>query len=132
MTDLLVIILALLGFATSALIFMRRKAKQPLKCWYDPHCNDIFESRFSRLLGIPNEELGMLYYASVIGLEAVSILAGPSGAAMAQPTLLGLTTIALIISITLLCIQIGVLKTICEYCVYGMLFSAFIWVVLRS
>ena len=132
MIDFAIIILAAGGFLTSWHIYATRKAGKPLKCWYDNGCNKVLGSKYSHLLGLPNESIGMAYYFAVAAFEAAK-LAGWSFAASGagEQAVMAAASAALLFSMMLFCIQIGLIRTICEYCVLGMTFTALIWLALQ-
>ncbi len=133
MIDAIVAALALLGLAVSWTIYAARKAGKPLRCWYDKDCNKVFRSQYSRLLGIPNEEIGLLYYAVIAAASLLHFaFGGLIDPALYGRIMLGATTVAMVFSLVLFYVQVAVLRTICEYCVAGMIFTACIWLVLQA
>ena len=132
MIDFAILILAAGGFLTSWYIHAKRRAKQPLNCWYDHECNKVFGSRYSHLLGARNEDVGIAYYLCMAAYEAAR-LAGMGFAAtpLAQQVAAFVAAIALFFSMLLFFIQISVIRVICEYCVLGMTFTALIWLALQ-
>lgn len=113
----LLTILAIVGLLDSWYIFYKKQKKEKLVCFVGRDCNEVVNSKYSRIFNVPNEVLGIIFYLSVLGfaglvalgtteLFGVSILLAIHVAAF----------VALLLSIYLTAIQMFVLKTWCEYC----------------
>lgn len=113
----LLTILAVVGLLDSWYIIYKKQRKEKLVCFVGQDCNEVVNSQYSHIYGVPNEILGIIFYLSVLGLmglvalgttelHGVSILSAIHAAALA----------ALLISIYLTAIQAFVLKAWCEYC----------------
>ncbi|MBI2483926.1 vitamin K epoxide reductase family protein [Candidatus Uhrbacteria bacterium] len=107
--------LAILGLADTGYLAFRHTRKKPLVCPLDHDCSKVTESKWSSVLGIRNEYLGVLYYAGmVIGMAAAFILTAW------QPLLILLmffsASIGVLYSLFLVAVQFVLIKDYCFYC----------------
>ncbi|MEK6849738.1 MAG: vitamin K epoxide reductase family protein [Nanoarchaeota archaeon] len=116
-------LLALAGFLISFYIYYTKKNNQQLVCIIGKGCNAVVESKYNTLVGVPNEVIGMLYYALILWSALFAL----------SPTFI---TIRLFVSgaaalagLGLLSIQAFVLKKWCEYCIASAIISVSIFVV---
>lgn len=112
------ILFGLLGLAASLYIFVKKRKKQPLVCHIDHGgCNVVVNSKYSRMFGIPNEVIGILYYGGVV---ALGILALAGVRLLSDPFfLLSFLVVAagsVLFSLMLIFVQAFLLKSWCEYC----------------
>lgn len=112
-----ILTLSLAGFLLS-LYISRKKAKgEKLVCLIGDDCDKVVRSRYSSVLGVSNETLGMLYYGAVAGTATLPLL-GISTVFSIPITILLIITggLAAIFSGALILIQTLILKEWCEYC----------------
>ncbi|MBI4122847.1 MAG: dienelactone hydrolase family protein [Parcubacteria group bacterium] len=111
------ILFGLLGLAASLYIFIKKSRKEPLTCHIDKGCNVVVHSRYSRMFGVPNEAIGVLYYG---GVTALGVLALAGVQLLSIPLFLllflGVAAGSALFSLVLIFIQAFVLKSWCEYC----------------
>lgn len=123
----LISLLGLSGLILSSYIYFKKKKKKKLICPMRSNCDTVIHSDHSKILGIPVELLGMLYYAligvsyvitSVLGLWSMPIAI----------TLIGISGCALLFSIYLVSLQAFVIKHWCTWCLFsaGICLSIFI------
>lgn len=125
--------LAIVGLLDSWYIFYKKQRKEKLVCFVGQDCNEVVNSQYSHIYGVPNEILGIIFYLAVLGsvglvtlgitqLHSVSILSAIHAAAF----------VALLFSIYLTAMQMFVLKAWCEYCLvaafanFGIFVTAFL------
>jgi len=128
-----VTICALLGFSLSAYIFRKHQTNEKFVCIIGSDCNIVINSRYNRLLGVDNECLGMLYYASVVIVAGVLMTAGVT--ALGIPIgwfLLGAATVSAIFGVVLSGIQFFILNEFCEYCLTSAALSILIFLIQAS
>lgn len=111
------------GFLISFYIYHTKKNNRQLVCMLGKACNQVVESKYGTVLGVPNEVVGLFYYA----LIAVSALVTLNPAL--ATTRLVLSAGAAAAGLGLLFIQAFVLKKWCEYCVGSALISLAIFLV---
>lgn len=118
-----IFILACVGFAVSLYIWRKKKKNQKLVCVIGDDCDKVVRSKYSAFLGVQNEVLGMVYYAFV-AFFALIILSGVSLTSGVSLSLVfsAISGPAALFSLTLVFIQIFVIREWCEYC----LVSAFV------
>jgi len=130
MISLWILPLAIGGLAVSWLIYHKKNKNEKLVCIIGKDCDTVIHSQYSKTLGIPNEILGILYYALVVALAILSYI----GLEMIGPVplpffLLIIAGAAAIFSIVLIFIQAFVLKEWCEYCLVSATISIVIFVI---
>ena len=109
------IALALGGIINSAWLAYQHYKKKPLICPFEHDCSIVTESKWSSVLGVRNEALGVLFYVFMFGAVVV---------ALASPPLAGTISLLLIFlalggaaySAFLAYIQFFVIKDYCFYC----------------
>ncbi len=107
----------LLGFAASLYIFIKKSRKETLTCHIDKGCNVVVNSKYSRMFGVQNEVIGLLYYGGVmilglLELAGIQILSVP----LFLFLFLGVAAGSALFSLALIFVQAFVLKSWCEYC----------------
>lgn len=103
-----IIVLAALGFGISSYLLKVKLRHEKLICFLGEDCDHVVKSKYGYLFKIPNEALGVLYYAGMIlgVLFSVNVL-----------LLQTATVFALTASLFLVIIQAFVLKKWCEWCI---------------
>ena len=106
-----------MGLLDSWYIFYKKQKNEKLSCFIGQDCNEVVNSKYSHIYGVPNEVLGILFYLAVLGLVGlvalgISELHGISLLAVIRL----IAFFALLLSIFLTAIQAFVLKAWCEYC----------------
>ncbi len=116
MLPLLVILCALAGFSLALFIHFKKKQPKPLVCPLGHSCDPVVHSDYSRIIGIPVELLGILYYCIILfSYLILSMYPGLKSASL-ELTLLGLSGMAFLFSIYLTAVQAFVLKEWCTWC----------------
>ncbi len=113
-TESLIFLFLFLGFIVSFYIYYKKTKKEKLVCYIGKDCNRVLESRYSKVFSVPNEVIGMLYYALISIITLILILYIPVGI-LIQGRLM-IVGLAALYSIYLTSIQLFVLKELCEYC----------------
>lgn len=117
MIDILLFLSIAVGFAVSLYIFTKRKRNERLTCFFGDDCNEVIQSRYSKLLGVPNEVLGMMYYSLAMILFLLFVFGVQAfGPFPVSSIFLVLAVGAALFSAFLIFIQFFVLKQRCEYC----------------
>ena len=117
------IALALGGIINSAWLAYQHYKKKPLICPFDHDCGVVTESRWSAVLGVRNEALGILFYVFMFGAAI---------AATALPPLAGTISLLLVLSASggtiysafLVCVQFFIIRDYCFYCLISALLTA--------
>jgi uncharacterized membrane protein len=122
--DLILICLGLTGFFLARHIYAKKNKKVPLICPLRSNCDLVVTSKYSKILGVPVEILGMCYYASIVVLHLVMIAHPAFESALIAGISMAVSTCAFLFSLYLISIQAFVLKQWCTWC----LCSAFLCV----
>lgn len=113
----LLTILATVGLLDSWYIFYKKQKNEKLVCFVGQDCNEVVNSKYSHIYGVPNEVLGIIFYLSVLGLVGLVALGTAELHGISLIAVIHLTAFfALLLSIFLTAIQAFVLKAWCEYC----------------
>ena len=117
MANILIITFAALGLFLSWYIYHKKGKKEKLVCFVGDDCNKVIKSRYSKVLGIDNEIIGIFYYAFIIIL-ALSLFLGIDAVAGIPVfnLLIIMGALASLFAVALLVIQAFVIKEWCEYC----------------
>jgi uncharacterized membrane protein len=116
----LITILAVVGLFDSWYIFYKKQRNERLVCFIGQDCNEVVNSKYSHIYGIPNEVLGIIFYLSVLGMTGHVALGIQEFHGISLMAVIHLTAFfALLLSVFLTAIQAFVLKTWCEYCLIG-------------
>jgi uncharacterized membrane protein len=118
-------LLGLCGFFLSFYIYSKKKAKKKLICPRYSTCDTVIHSDYSKIIGIPVEVLGMVYYA-FIGSAYTFIFIGGAWSYQVAIVLLGISLCACLFSLYLVSIQAFVVKHWCVWCLSSALTSILI------
>lgn len=121
--NILGIIAAVVGLGTSLYLYTQRKNKKKLMCPRKGGCEKVVSSAYGTFLGVHNDVLGAIYFASVLILI-------PLGAI--DVWVLFLLKIAalsgFLYSMYLLLVQIGIVRAWCMWCTLSALMATLIFV----
>ncbi|MEX2090747.1 MAG: vitamin K epoxide reductase family protein [Candidatus Paceibacterota bacterium] len=123
---LIITILAVLGFSVAAYIQYKKSRRERLVCYLGDDCNKVVFSRYSTLLGIPNEVLGLTYFSAVAVSSAVLMVAPDMNTDFTKNIFRSVVSVAALFSLILILIQIFKLKELCEWCLSTAVFSVLI------
>jgi uncharacterized membrane protein len=107
------------GFMLALYIHRTKKNAAPLVCPLEGNCEQVVHSDYSKLIGIPVELLGLLYYAIIVILYFCFAFFPIILPAFASYAVLGLTITAFLFSVYLTAIQALVLKQWCTWCLFS-------------
>lgn len=126
---MVLILLALGGFALSFYIYKKKQTKAVLVCLIKLDCDAVVHSDYSKFFGVPLEYVGMFYYAMIAASYAfflfIPLIISPPFAL----AILSLTSVALLFSAYLTFIQAFNLKQWCTWCLMSAGLSAFIFII---
>lgn len=108
--------LALVGLADSWYLSMSAVAGDPLLCDLGAGldgCNQVAQSPYSRIMGIPLADLGIMFYA-VLGMLSALLLFVPRRPLLT--TLAWLSVLGALMSVAFLYIQFFLIQAVCVYC----------------
>lgn len=114
----LISLLAVSGLVLSSYIYFKKKAKKKMICPMRSNCDTVIHSDHSKILGIPVELLGMIYYA-FIGLSYVLVSLFSLWSPSIIMILIGISGSALLFSVYLVSLQALVIKHWCTWCLFS-------------
>lgn len=117
-----------IGFCLSYYIYHKKERNEKLVCVIGDDCDKVVRSKYSALLGVDNEGLGMFYYG-LVAVTAVALLAVPGSTVTLLPLLATAGGLAALLSVILIFIQAFVIKEWCEYCIVSAGLSLFIFII---
>ena len=120
-------ILGLIGFFISTYIYGKKKAKKKLICPRQSNCDTVIHSDYSKIVGIPVEVLGMMYYA-FIGSVYSFIFIFDAWTISLGFILLGISMCSVLFSIYLVSMQAFVIKQWCVWCLCSAFISILIFI----
>ncbi len=107
------------GFMLALYIYRTKRNATPLVCPLEGNCEQVVHSDYSKLLGIPVEILGLLYYGIMVVLYVCFAFFPLVLPIFASYAVLGLTITAFLFSVYLTAIQALVLKQWCTWCLFS-------------
>ena len=123
-------IAALIGLVVSIYIAYKKSRLEPLVCPLSggTSCDTVVKSQYGKLLGIPNEYLGIIFYLVNLALVLYTAVARPASYQTLVRTLwLIMAAGAAIASVALTYIQAVILKHWCEYCMVANIMNLIIF-----
>lgn len=111
----LISILGLSGFLLSIYIYSKKKTKKKLICPMRSNCDTVIHSDYSKIVGIPVEILGMLYYVTIGSAYTFVFVLGLWSYSVAC-VLIGMSGAALLFSVYLVSLQAFVVRHWCFWC----------------
>lgn len=129
LTRLGIFVLGFCGFLVARHIHNHKNSnKAPLVCPIRFDCNTVVHSDYSKLLGIPVEIFGMLYY-SLVAISYFAFIFMPFALPLYFTNfIIILSLFAFFFSVYLIGIQIFVLKKGCSWCIVSAIISACIFI----
>lgn len=125
---LIICLLGLAGFFVAKHIRDQKAKANPLVCMVGFDCDGVVHSDYSKVLGVPVELLGMIYYA-VISISYFLLLFYSSFLPIVFTSLVAISSIlAFIFSLYLIGVQIFILKKGCSWCFVSAFISILIFV----
>jgi uncharacterized membrane protein len=109
-----------LGLCVSIYIYIRKSAAKPLMCPRKANCDTVVRSKYAVTFGVPNELIGVGYYALIFTASAFVVF-GLAVTPFLHLVLAFLAIVAFVTSLYLIYIQGFVLRAWCTWC----LLSAF-------
>lgn len=122
---LFVIALALfLGFADSIYLTIQHYTGGTLICTVVEGCNLVLSSQYASFFGVPTALFGVSYYGALLFMFGAYLHWQDNKTLI---NLLLIITFGLLVSVTLVYLQIVVIEAICQYCLLSALFTLIGW-----
>ncbi len=125
---IITIIIAIVGIINTGYLIHKRRKKKPLVCPINQDCNVVLESKWSKILGIRNDILGLLFYALIL-IIAVILLFLPHLVLVFYLVLLLIICLGFLFSIFLVFIQAFIIKEFCFYCLISTFLTTLLFVI---
>lgn len=121
------IVLSICGIIDAGYLFYQHRKKTPLVCPLNHSCSVVTESKWSGVLGVRNEILGLLFYIFTLAMVLGSVII-PNLAATIYLILFISLSAALLFSIILTLIQLYKIKNYCFYCLISALLTFLLFI----
>lgn len=105
-------LLALLGLADSVYLTVKHFTGGIVPCSLTQGCEQVLNSEYATILGVPLAALGALAYFSAFSLSTLAIF----GNQIARRLLFYLVAVMLLLSIWLFIVQAFLLRAFCQFC----------------
>lgn len=112
----LIALFALLALAISVWILVTKLRRKKLICVTRDECMNVVTGKYSKIFGVPNEILGVPYYAAVIVYAYVATVRPELITRPVLVTVYAVTTLATLFAARLVYLQAFVIKKWCEWC----------------
>ena len=119
------IVLSLLGLIDSGYLALSRKRRKTLACPIGHECNEVLESKWSRIFYVRNEKLGIIYYLVILAFGIYFIF---NGETTVINILFYISLIGVLFSAFLVFVQAKIIKNYCFYCLISAIISLLIFV----
>jgi len=130
MINIWVLLLAIVGFLIAWYIFYKKRKNEHLVCIVAKRCETVLYSKYNKMFGFSNENLGMVYYLLVAVLVIIFLLGIESFGFISITTILIASAVfAFMFSLYLTYIQFFVLKAACDYCLTSAVINLLILII---
>ncbi|HUC88690.1 MAG TPA: vitamin K epoxide reductase family protein [Candidatus Paceibacterota bacterium] len=123
---ILIILLGIIGFLLASYIYNKKKTKKKLICPMHSNCEQVINSDYSKIIGIPVEVLGIIYYLFTFVAYGLILIFNIQFAALFL-LLLGISICSVGFSVYLISVQIIVIKQWCIWCLSSSFISLLIF-----
>lgn len=121
------ILLASAGFTLAYYIHHTKKEAKPMICPLDGSCDHVVQSEYGKVLGIPVEAMGIVYYFFIGIFFTLSLFAPNVVPDWMGYAIIGITGLAFLFSLYLTSVQTFVLKHWCTWCLGSAVISTCIF-----
>ncbi len=121
-----IIVLATSGYAVASYVNKKKTVRKKLICPLRSNCEMVIHSKYSTLLGMRLERIGMLYYAFML-IGYLGILMG-NVPELLPNILFGASACAFLLSVYLLSVQAFIIRQWCTWCIFSALISLSIFI----
>ncbi len=127
--EIILIILSLGGLYVANEIRIEKKRGHKMVCPLNGNCEQVLNSDFAKIVGIPLEIAGIAYYLSILIANIIFLVIPNLRFSLVEIILFGITLFGFLFSIYLTSIQAFYLKNWCTWCLYSSLFSTLIFII---
>ena len=112
-----ILLFSLLGLVFSLFIYKKKREGEALPCFFHTDCNKAIMSKYNTLLGYPNEIIGIVYFWTMSLLSLILLAGVMYVGGVYLPLIMAIIAgIASVHALSLILIQVFILKDACEYC----------------
>lgn len=122
-----VIVCAIAGLFLAAYIHYKKSLRDSFICPLGSNCARVVSSHFSKILNVPVELLGVVYYTVIAASYTIFLVFPATYSEAAVVVILSLTAVAFFFSLYLTAAQLFVLKELCTWCLTSALLSTLIF-----
>lgn len=123
----LISLLGLAGFLLASYIYRKKRTKKKLICPMRSNCDTVTHSDYSKIIGIPVEALGMVYYLFIAFGYGVIYILNLWDTPYPQ-ILVGISGCSVFFSVYLISLQAFVIRQWCTWCLFSGLISLLIFI----
>ncbi len=116
MSEIIIIVLGILGFLLCVKIYRKKRGPKPLVCPLKGDCDSVIKSDYSKLFGIGLEVYGLAYYGLITLSYLLMYLSPELHAPSFYMPLLMISTGAFLFSMYLTGVQAFKIKSWCTWC----------------
>lgn len=116
---------SLIGFGDALYLTVSHYGEAAVACSLLDGCNVVLGSTWATVFGLPIALFGALYYGLLLVLIGWFYFARKS---ILKKLLLAVSTVGLVMSTWLLYVQIGIIGSICEYCLLSAVSTLCVWI----
>ncbi len=121
------LVLCVAGLFNALYLTYKHYQKKPLLCPLDHKCEVVTESKWSELLGVRNEVLGVVFFGSLL-LGMMGVLFSPLYVNMLILFIRISCAASLLFSLFLVFVQFRIIKDYCFYCLLSALIVLLLFV----
>ncbi len=130
MVYFIIFVLSIIGVFLCAYIYSAKKKGKVLVCAIGTDCDKVVHSKYSAILGIPLENIGMFYYSSFAILSGLIIFGIKSVFVFdLNFFLMIVSAMGAFFSLVFIYIQTVLIKEWCEYCLVSVGLSLIIFLI---
>jgi uncharacterized membrane protein len=127
--EIILLALSFGGLYIANKIRLEKKSGHKMVCLLDGNCEEVLNSDFAKVFGIPLELAGIGYYLTVILFNVLFLVFPALKFSLLEVILFGMTLFGFFFSLYLVSIQAFYLKNWCTWCLQASLFSTLIFIV---
>lgn len=127
--EIVLIILSLGGLYVANKIRLEKKSGRKMVCPLNGNCEEVLNSDFAKVVGVPLEITGLVYYFLIIVANVLFLSLPSLQNSILTIIVFAITLFGFVFSLYLTLVQAFYLKNWCTWCLYSALFSILIFIV---
>lgn len=122
---LVAIVAATIGFGDSIYLTFSHYGESALECNLLDGCNVVLGSSWATVFGVPLALFGVIYYGTLLALLFIFYITRKE---ILMKLLLAVSTVGLVMSLWFLYVQLGIIGSLCEYCLLSLVSTLCVWI----